>query len=944
MSGPPPVGGDDQSDSDPAAAGDPSRGRRLAGWLRTRVENVARIARWEVTKNAGGVDRRTVVIAVLAILGLGAMAPVAVSQGVALDKGIYRVGVVQEDPLYDPVYLDPTFRVQNPSSSAVEAGYQEIMVVGPQVREYANSTKGRAAVAELRSTVKRYNDGIMDLEENRSAAFPVLVNLTYVDRESTRVSVTRGQTIPIETDEEGGDGGGGSDGGGDGGDGGDGSASGDGGEGSASGDSSDGTASSDGSDGSAGDGSADVTRPDEGSNVAGSSIGARLTGGSSTGTPSDITPPFPFRSLVLAFVFVLPLNFVIQAYGSTILSERINRRGELLLVAPVSRGDIIVGKTLPYFAAAVGVAAGITVVLQVGLGLAGSVVSVLAIVPLALLFLAATFLGAMFARSFKELTFVTVTITVTLTSYAFVPAIFTDVTPIALISPLTLVVRDLQGQAIGLGQFVFSTLPPTLTALVCFGLGAGLYREEDMFTQRPIPYKVLDALAGVEPLTDPRDVSVRDRCLATTDGETYATAREAIPELPVEVVDDARGLADLARGYSTVIALDETFAGVEVEGDVRVEPNALSNPVEVVPERALSFFATNRDRIRAAIAVHRAADLDAPCDLDALEDALSGLTGDGGIAGDAEVDRLATALDDLDAAVGMAENVANDRLREAIEERDVTIEGADLLSLVERGAGVDSLLSRELADEYDAAVAKARDHLVDALQLTDTEAVARRVIPDDPTYPVERNEEAVSRLREELTAARDAARQLTGLYNDTGPHEEDRRRLLLEELLGSGGETAWIEPPLHCDYGWNVHEGTHCFDPSAPREEPAGCPSHTLAGQQLRDPVIEYPHPGVESEATATGVAVVGGYRYRGPIDEFDGRYIFADWQAEGRLFVAAPTDDGLWPVSTVPVRGESFGRFVRAFGRDSAGRLYALTSEQGGTTGSSGALHRLTA
>ncbi|QLH83719.1 ABC transporter permease subunit [Halosimplex pelagicum] len=495
MSGPPPVGGDDRSGGESGATGGDrdSRGRRFARWLRTRVENVARIARWEVTKNAGGVDRRTAVIALLAVLGLGAMAPVAVSQGVALDQGIYRVGVVEEDPLYDPAYLDPTFRVQDPSESAVEAGYQEIMIVGPQVREYTNSTKGRAAVAELRSTVKRYNDGIMDLEDNQSAAFPVVVNLTYVDRESTRVTVSETQTIPIQTDDGESGGGDGSAGDGDGGggetDGEDGTGSDGDAEGSSGGESSDGAS-------GGGDGSGDVTRPDEGSNVAGSSIGARLTGGSSTGAPSDITPPFPFRSLVLAFVFVLPLNFVIQAYGSTILSERINRRGELLLVAPVSRGDIIVGKTLPYFAAAVGVATGITLVLQVGLGLGGSMISVLAVVPLAMLFLAATFLGAMFARSFKELTFVTVTITVSLTSYAFVPAIFTDVTPIALISPLTLVVRDLQGQAIGLGQFVFSTLPPTLTALVCFGLGAGLYREEDMFTQRPIPYKVLDALAG----------------------------------------------------------------------------------------------------------------------------------------------------------------------------------------------------------------------------------------------------------------------------------------------------------------------------------------------------------------------------------------------------------------------------------------------------------------
>ncbi|WP_123534500.1 ABC transporter permease family protein [Halosimplex salinum] len=481
--GPPrPRGGDTTTDDRSSRTG------RLGDWSRTRAENVTRIARWEVTKNAGGVDRRTVIIAVLAVIGLGAMAPVAVSQGVSLDQGIYRVGVVPEDPYYDPVFLDPTFRVQNPSSAAVEAGKQEIRIVGPQVREYADTTKGRAAVDELRSSTMRYNDGIMGLEDNQSAAFPVVVNLSYVQRDATRVVAPGEQAIAVDSGED--EEAGGGDGAGGGGDGSSDDGSGD--------ENGDGTA-GDGSD-AGGDGDSDVTQPEGGSNVGSSTIGARLTGGGTSGAPSDITPPFPFRSLVLAFVFVLPLNFVIQAYGSTILSERINRRGELLLVSPVSRGDIIVGKTLPYFAAAIGVATAITLVLR------GSAISVLAIVPLAMLFLAATFLGAMFARSFKELTFVTVTITVSLTSYAFVPAIFTDVTPIALISPLTLVVRDLQGQAIGLGQFAFSTLPPTLTALTLFGLGAGLYREEDMFTQRPIPYKVLDALAG--PITRRRSVAL----------------------------------------------------------------------------------------------------------------------------------------------------------------------------------------------------------------------------------------------------------------------------------------------------------------------------------------------------------------------------------------------------------------------------------------------------
>jgi dsDNA-specific endonuclease/ATPase MutS2 len=296
---------------------------------------------------------------------------------------------------------------------------------------------------------------------------------------------------------------------------------------------------------------------------------------------------------------------------------------------------------------------------------------------------------------------------------------------------------------------------------------------------------VLAALEGVEPLREPGDVRVRERCLATTDAERYSKAREAIPELSVEVVEDAQGLAELARGYATVIALDESFAGVAVEGDVQVRPDALENPTAVVPERPLAFFARNRDRLRAAIDVARVADLDAPCDLAALEDGLSRLAEDGTVAGDDELDRLTTAVDDLEAAASAAESVANDRLRAAIRERDVTIEGSDLLSLVERGAGVDSLLSRELADEYAAAVEAAREHLTDALDLEQGEAeIARRAFGDEPTFPVERDEDAIGRLREELTAAKDrrAGRLKRDLAADLADRREGARRLVRDAL------------------------------------------------------------------------------------------------------------------------------------------------------------------
>ena len=297
--------------------------------------------------------------------------------------------------------------------------------------------------------------------------------------------------------------------------------------------------------------------------------------------------------------------------------------------------------------------------------------------------------------------------------------------------------------------------------------------------------EALEALEDVSPLEEPGDVRVRDRCLATTDAERYSEAREAIPEISVEIVEDARDLAELARGYATVIALDESFAGVDVEGDVQVRPDALETPAEIVPERALSFFARNRESLRAAVRVHRAAGLEVDCDLAALERGLERLEEDGTVAGDEELDRLSRAIDDLDAAAGTAESVANDRLREAIRERDVTIEGSDLLSLVERGAGVDSLLSRELADEHAAAIEAAREHLIDALDLEAGEAeIARRAFDDEPTFPVEREESVISRLREELTASRDrrATRLKRELAADLEARREGAKRLVADAL------------------------------------------------------------------------------------------------------------------------------------------------------------------
>ncbi len=302
------------------------------------------------------------------------------------------------------------------------------------------------------------------------------------------------------------------------------------------------------------------------------------------------------------------------------------------------------------------------------------------------------------------------------------------------------------------GRFRLETIYPTCSEERLDELRT----RADQALTRDVSTDVREPLGDVEPLREPDDLRVRERCLATADAEQYERASRAVPELSVEIVDDARALGDLGTGYSRVTVIDDAFGGLDLPDNVHVRPDALESPAEVVPERTLAFFARNRASIRAAIDVHRQADIEPPTDLDRLAGFLERIDDDGMPAGDDERDRLRSALDDLDAGVELARSVGDDSLREAIQEQDVTVEGTDLLSLVERGAGADALLQRELRSEYEEAVDRAKDHLADALALQDGElSYLDRIFPEEPTFPLSVDEDAVDRLREDLQAAHD---------------------------------------------------------------------------------------------------------------------------------------------------------------------------------------------
>lgn len=66
-------------------------------------------------------------------------------------------------------------------------------------------------------------------------------------------------------------------------------------------------------------------------------------------------------------------------------------------------------------------------------------------------------------------------------------------------------------------------------------------------------------------------------------------------------------------------------------------------------------------------------------------------------------------------------------------------------------------------------------------------------------------------LDPELAAMRARARDLCQDLAATRERDAEARRRLLVALLGSGGDTVWMQPPFFCDYGSNIHLGERVF-------------------------------------------------------------------------------------------------------------------------------------
>jgi len=135
------------------------------------------------------------------------------------------------------------------------------------------------------------------------------------------------------------------------------------------------------------------------------------------------------------------------------------------------------------------------------------------------------------------------------------------------------------------------------------------------------------------------------------------------------------------------------------------------------------------------------------------------------------------------------------------------------------------------------------------------------------------------------------------------------------------------------NFGWTDREGTI---------ETVG----NNAGGPLEpgdiQPIFEYAHPGITlpHDSSITGRSITGGYLYRGPVEAFQGRYFFADFQFSSAAGIFSGVFDTSTPVASYDgtnltdvqshlsefnsLSGETINSIV-SFGEDHLGNLYIV-------------------
>ncbi len=145
------------------------------------------------------------------------------------------------------------------------------------------------------------------------------------------------------------------------------------------------------------------------------------------------------------------------------------------------------------------------------------------------------------------------------------------------------------------------------------------------------------------------------------------------------------------------------------------------------------------------------------------------------------------------------------------------------------------------------------------------------------------------------------------------------------------------------NYGWVIREGFSCFDPFNPTGPPDSCSNVGPLGETMVDPIVDYSHE-------EGGISVIGGFVYRGSsAPSLLGKYVFGDFSGAfavgtGRLYFLEQPVPGSFEIREFQIGFDDrdYGLFLKGFGEDEAGELYATAAAVLGPRENTGIVQRI--
>ncbi|RNI09942.1 endonuclease MutS2 [Methanohalophilus halophilus] len=275
--------------------------------------------------------------------------------------------------------------------------------------------------------------------------------------------------------------------------------------------------------------------------------------------------------------------------------------------------------------------------------------------------------------------------------------------------------------------------------------------------------RISTILSRIKPLKNsPSIPRIRDRVIVTSNTDDYSTLKEKYGKnIEVQLVEDPLEFADVARSYPHVIAIGEPF--LEYDFPESTNPEIVTNTRDIeewhiLPEKQISFFAFNHERIMNALDL--AITLDKAgissiinTDLSALCNLMAAINPEGNIVEgrDVEIDRLNHILDNVDSELTKYVGQCNREINDLLQKSSITLSGNDMLGVIRDEVELKDILSRNISASFSQIINDARKEFIETLSLKRNESLfVDYFFPSELCYPVEADTSQLQKFKDQI--------------------------------------------------------------------------------------------------------------------------------------------------------------------------------------------------